>query len=98
MINEMTGSFATRRDSEMAIEPLVQEHGIARDAIEIEPADEENTVGSTPGGFYRQETIGYDRSPVLHGRINVISRLKNPDSANAVQKSFAEFSAKAPPT
>lgn len=41
----VSGSFATRRDAEMAVERLVQEHGIDRDGIFIASAAAANSAG-----------------------------------------------------
>ncbi len=95
MTDNITGSFATRRAAEMAIERLVQEHNIARDAIEIAPVDEENTVGSMPGGVDRQKTTGDDSSPALHGRINVTVRVDDLKSVNDITQALREFGADA---
>ena len=45
-----TALFDTRREAELAIERLVQEHGLARNEIFAEPAGETATAGVRAGG------------------------------------------------
>lgn len=46
----LTGRFETRREAELAIEHLVQQEGIRRDAISASALGERNTVGSRTAG------------------------------------------------
>jgi hypothetical protein len=50
MDTTITGSFATRRAAELAIEHLVQAHEIARTDIFVQPAGRENSAGSKIAG------------------------------------------------
>jgi hypothetical protein len=44
------GSFETRRDAEIAVEHLIQEHGINRTDVFIQAAGEANSAGTRPAG------------------------------------------------
>ena len=50
MTNLVASTFATRRDAELVVERLVQTHGMERDAIQVAPEGEANTVGDRPSG------------------------------------------------
>ena len=43
-------SFSTRRDAELAVERLVQEHGFERTDIFIQPQGSDNSVGEEISG------------------------------------------------
>lgn len=46
----ITGTFATRRAAEIAVEHLVQEYGLDRSDVFIEPQSAENSAGTEPSG------------------------------------------------
>ena len=46
----LSGSFATRREAEMAVERLVQQHGVHRDGVTITPLSQENSAGTEAAG------------------------------------------------
>lgn len=50
MSDSITGTFATRRDADMAVERLVQELGIERTDIFVAAEGDENTAGIEPAG------------------------------------------------
>mgnify|MGYP007060331114 CR=1 FL=1 len=50
---KLTGRFETRREAEMAVERLVQEHGIERSAIDVQPEGPENSAGDEAAGSDR---------------------------------------------
>lgn len=50
MPKSMSAEFDTRRDAEMSVEHLVQEHGIDRGAISIVSTTDENSVGTRVAG------------------------------------------------
>ena len=50
MERTIVASFETRRDAEMAVEHLVQEHGINRSDVFIRAAGKSNTAGVQPAG------------------------------------------------
>lgn len=70
----VTAHFATRREAELAVEHLVQEHHIDRKSITIEAGGEANTAGTRPSGADVQSGHpGLPRhgEPALHGMIEV---------------------------
>lgn len=50
MTNLVVSTFAARRDAELVVERLVQTHGMEREAIQVAPEGEANTVGDRPSG------------------------------------------------
>ena len=50
MATTIFGTFGTRRDAELAVEHLVQEHGIEPAEISIRPAGEANSAGTKAAG------------------------------------------------
>lgn len=50
MAHSVCGSFATRREAELAVEHLVQDHGVDRKAVTVGPAGAQNTAGVVPAG------------------------------------------------
>lgn len=53
MFVKLIGRFATRREADLAIEHLVQEHGIERTDIFVQSAVDANTAGVRIGGADR---------------------------------------------
>lgn len=50
MGSTVSGTFPSRREAELAIEHLVQEYGINRSDIFVEPVGSDNSSGKTPSG------------------------------------------------
>jgi hypothetical protein len=67
MPNRVNASFATRREAELAVEHLVQEHRIDRQAITVRAEGDENTAGTRAAGA----DVEKDADPALAGRIAV---------------------------
>lgn len=71
------GQFATRRDAELAVEHLVQEHGLERTDIFVEAQGRENSAGTRPAGadlesgHYGAEGLTADKTPELNGAVEV---------------------------
>lgn len=96
MATKLTGRFATRRDAEMAVERLVQEHGIDRRDVCIAPAGDANSAGervarsdssgAAPGTDERQDAK-------LTGPIEVSVDLEDDGAAGTIREAFAEFGA-----
>lgn len=74
MANTISAEFRSRRDAEMAVEHIVQEHGVSRDAVQVGPASDENTAGleaaraDVEDGHLKSDTEG---GPALAGKIRV---------------------------
>lgn len=71
---KMRAEFATRREAEMAVEHLVQEHGLDRKAVTITTASAENSVGTEAAGADVEDGHGHevtDAQPALGGKLVV---------------------------
>ena len=71
MAKTIRGDFATRREAELAIEHLVQEYGIDRQAVQVTPAGAENSAGEKPSGADQDRRTGDPGASPSHGRIAV---------------------------
>ena len=92
----IAGAFETRRDAEMAVERLVQEHGLARTDIFIEPETGKNTAGIVADGADVESGHGGtkdDAKPALGGRIKVSVDVNDEGRQGTVQAAFREFGA-----
>jgi len=68
------GEFETRREAELAVEHLVQEHGLQRSAVSVHAAGSANTAGSRiSGADVESGHPGTDKQgkPELSGRIEI---------------------------
>ena len=65
--------FETRRDAELAVEHLVQEHGVARTDIFIRARGAANSAGVRPAGADVESGHDYQKrgAPELAGEIEV---------------------------
>ncbi len=80
-------TFETREAADLAVEHLVQQHGIARPDIFIQSASNENTAGT------ESSRGDVSRSDALHeGEIEVSVDI-SPDQMQAVQRSFGDVGA-----
>jgi len=97
MTNLVASAFATRRDAELVVERLVQTHGMERDAIQVAPEGEANTVGDRPsGGDVEGDSPSVDSrsdAPVA-GRVKVVVSAETDDEEQAIRAAFVEFGAK----
>ena len=87
--------FATRRDAELAVEHLVQQHGIDRADITVRATGEANSAGSEPAGADIESGhpgVEKDGSAKLRGDVEVRVDCSD-DRAEAIKKVLAEFSA-----
>ncbi|WP_296019715.1 hypothetical protein [uncultured Agrobacterium sp.] len=80
-------TFETREAADLAVEHLVQQHGIARPDIFIQSASNENTTGT------ESSRGDVSRSDAPHeGEIEVSVDI-SPDQMQAVQRSFGDVGA-----
>jgi len=80
-------TFATRAEADLAVEHLVQQHGIARPDIFIQSTTADNTVGSAPsGGDVSRDEGARDDAP-LGGEIEVSADIASRQNAT-VQRSL----------
>ncbi|WP_105439413.1 hypothetical protein [Neorhizobium sp. T25_13] len=64
-------TFETREAADLAVEHLVQQHGIARPDIFIQSATDRNSAGSAPSGGDVSHEEGARRDAPLEGEIEV---------------------------
>jgi hypothetical protein len=94
MATTLEVTFATRREAEMAIERLVQEHGVERSDIFVAAEGQANTAGVELAG---SDTEAASPSPpdrgdsALNGAIVVSVDLNDEGRAADVRAAFAEF-------
>jgi hypothetical protein len=92
----LNATFATRREAEMTVERLVQEHKIQRTDIFVAAAGDENTAGKEQAGSDMAaggpspETR--DDSP-LHGSVTVSVDIADEARIASVREAFGEFRA-----
>ena len=76
MTDKIQTTFSTRRDAEMAVEHLVQEHGVDPAGIMLIADSDENTAGTQAAGGdladgrRKLDTVG---EPALAGRVRLIA-------------------------
>ncbi len=50
MASTISGRFATRREAELAVEHLVQDHGLDRNSVSVRAEGAQNTAGTEAAG------------------------------------------------
>ena len=96
MSTTLNATFETRREAEMTVERLVQEHGLERTDIFVAAAGSENTAGEEEAG---SDTDAGDPSPEarddapLNGAVTVSVDIEDDAKAAKVREAFAEFQA-----
>ncbi|MDF0486533.1 hypothetical protein PX554_00195 [Sphingomonas sp. H39-1-10] len=91
----ITATFETRREAELAVEHLVQEHDIDRDDIVIESASDENSAGSEASGADLETEFedGSEEDAALNGGVKITVTLDDVDMAEDIEDVFHEFGA-----
>lgn len=75
MTNEIIATFDTRSAADLAVEHLVQEHGVARTDIVVDAEGAANSSGTKRSGADAAPAAdGPDRQPKLRGEIRVTVR------------------------
>lgn len=93
MPKTISAEFKSRRDAEMAVEHIVQDHGLDRNAVDVGPASNENTAGTKAAradvehGHLKSGTEG---EPALAGKVKVSVRVDDA-IAEKVLSSFRTF-------
>ncbi|MDH4439215.1 MAG: hypothetical protein QE284_02415 [Rhizobium sp.] len=85
-------TFETRAAADLAVEHLVQQHGISRPDIFIQSAGGQNTAGSRPSGGDASHEDGARRDGALEGEIEVSVDI-TADQIAAVKRSFGDAGA-----
>lgn len=90
----ITATFETRREADLVVEHLVQEHDFDRGDIVLESASDENSAGSEAGGA---DLAGFDDGneddAALNGSVKVTITLENEDLVDDVEDVLHEFGA-----
>ena len=86
-------TFETRREAELAVEHLVQEHELDREDIVVGPDGDENSAGTEVSGSDRDTEYedGDEDEAALNGSILVTVTIDNEDLAETVQDLLEEF-------
>lgn len=88
----ITAVFETREAADLAVEHLVQQHGIARSDIFVQSASAKNTSGSAPsGGDVSHDGSARSDAP-LDGEIEVSADVSS-SMIRAVQRTFGDVGA-----
>ncbi|HEX8421235.1 MAG TPA: type 1 glutamine amidotransferase [Sphingomonas sp.] len=96
MPQTLTASFDTRREAEMTIERLVQDHGFERSDIFVAAEGADNSAGLEIAGSDRESAQPSPETrddAALQGRIKVSVDIQDDDRAETVRAAFAEFDA-----
>ncbi len=93
MPKTITAAFTTRRDAETAVEHLVQEHGLDRNAVRIVSASDTNTAGTERAGGDVEDghaKTATEGSPALAGKIQVSADVDDA-AIDKVRSSFETY-------
>ncbi len=93
MSQTIIAEFDTRRAAELAVEHLVQEHGLNRADIFVEAAEAENTAGTRRSGSDAES--GHPQTPphgnpALSGRIRVSTDIQDDALSDTVRATLQE--------
>lgn len=94
MSNNITGTFGTRRDADMAVERLVQEFGVERTDIFVAAQGSMNTAGIAVGGSDAASGAPSDeaRDDGAHaGAVSVSVDVNDDAIAGKITAAFEEF-------
>lgn len=94
MSQTLKATLTTRREAELVVERLVQEHDVERSDIFVAPEGCANSAGEEISGSDRQAGTPSEeaRGDGAHeGRIEVSVDLQNDEHVSAVQSAFREF-------
>lgn len=89
----INATFETRREAELAIEHLVQEHGIDRDDVEVGAEGAQNSVGVEASGSDNETEFedGMADEAALNGRISLSVTVDSEEIAESVQEVLEEY-------
>lgn len=89
----VTATFETRREAELAVEHLVQEHSIERDDISVGPEGDENSVGVEASGADASTELedGDDDEAALASAILVTVTAEGDEEAEEIAEYLEEF-------
>jgi hypothetical protein len=89
----INATFETRREAELAVEHLVQEHGIDRDDVEVGAEGDQNSAGVKANGSDNETELedGTGDEAALNGRISLSVTVDSEDTAESVQEVLEEY-------
>jgi len=92
-MTEVRATFETRREAELAVEHLVQEHEIERDHIVVGPDGDDNSVGTKVNGSDNDTVLEESDADdaALEGVIAVSVTVEDEETAETVEGVFEEF-------
>ncbi len=96
MASTLTATFETRREAEMTVERLVQEHGVERTNVFIAAEGDENSAGEEQAGSDKNagEPSAEPRGDApLHSAVSVSVDIEDDAKVARVREAFAEFHA-----
>nr|WP_314072462.1 hypothetical protein [uncultured Roseococcus sp.] len=96
MARTLTARFDTRREAELAIEHLVQKHGVKREGVSAHPVGARNTVGTRIAGSDAPDAQVGTRErddAALHGAVEVSVEL-SAAGGDALRKALTEVGAR----
>ncbi|MFQ6163579.1 hypothetical protein ACLMJV_12925 [Sinorhizobium meliloti] len=85
-------TFETREAADLAVEHLVQQHGILRPDIFVQSASDRNTAGARPSGGDASHDGGARRDAPLAGEIEVSADIAS-SQVTAVRRSLGDAGA-----
>jgi hypothetical protein len=85
MESTIIGNFATRREAELAVEHVVQEHGVPRSDVFIQPIGKANSAGTHAAGADAKEAPEPEENKRLEGEIEVSVDLHGDNSEKIVE-------------
>ncbi|MBP2548555.1 hypothetical protein J2858_001448 [Neorhizobium galegae] len=88
----VTATFQTRAQADLAVEHLVQQHGIARPDIFVQAVGADNTTGSRPSGGDASHQNGPRDDAPLSGEIEVSADIAE-RALDTVTRSLADAGA-----
>jgi hypothetical protein len=91
-VKTTSATFKTREAADLAIEHLVQQHGISRADIFVQSKDARNTAGTMPSGGDAAHEDGKRSGAALHGEIEVSADV-NRDGIAKVEQAFRQVGA-----
>lgn len=94
MRDSITGTFATRRDADMAVERLVQEFGLERTDIFVATDGDDNSAGIEPAGADQEsaEPSVEAREDGAYGSgVTVSVDVNDEKLLDKIRDAFAEF-------
>ena len=94
MSQTLKTTFATRREAELAVEHLVQQHGFERTDIFVAPEGSENSAGEEISGSDRaaaEPSVESRTDGALNGRIEVSVDLQDDAQAAVIRDVFEEM-------